>query len=312
MCGARSTAFSIREIGTGVSSGDGPAELASPRSTSYSVRHLVIDFDDGRTVEVFHKNFDISPHRTDVALSRGKRECFVYEKLLAGRQLGTPELYGVVWDDDVDCHWLLLEFVHGHKLRHDPAEERVGAARWLGQLHRRVEAVGLEGPLLRYDRTYFADVADHACSAVGERFPDLKQQLQKSLINYETVIDRICTGEQALVHGSYRAKNIIVNDPKPIRICPADWELAAIGPQLHDLAFLADGCDPQLIEQLCLAYSDTAGRRSFDRDQMLQDIDRLRLHKALRSLARSFQWDYPRATVAKLIARVERIRNHLD
>ncbi len=288
-------------------------EAPGPRSTSYAVRRLMIDLADGRTLDVFHKDFDVSPHPPDVALSRGRRECFVYENILVGQGLGTPELYGAVWDDGYDRHWLLLEFVHGHKLRRDPADERIAAARWLGDLHRRIEGVvDQPGPLLSYDQPYFADTAKRAVSAVGARFEDLHRRLLAVLNDYEAIIARICSNERTLVHGSYRAKNIIVDaSTEPVRICPADWELAAVGPRLHDLAFLADGCQPALTEQLCVSYAAAAGLQNFSADHMLRELNQLRMHKALRSLARSFEWNYPEATVAKLVARLERIRNHL-
>jgi aminoglycoside phosphotransferase (APT) family kinase protein len=289
-------------------------ELEAPRSTSYAVSRLVIDFADGRRLDVFHKNFDVSPHPQDVALSRGKRECFVYENVLAGQALGTPQLYGVLWDDAGGYHWLVLEFVPGRKLRRDPGEERIAAARWLGRLHRRIplEAIDQPGPLLNYDRTYFADTAERAVSAVQARFADHYRQLDAALSDYETIVHQICSSEPTLVHGSYRAKNIIVDaSGEAIRICPADWELAAVGPRLHDLAFIADGCDAGLVERLCESYADEAGLQVFEIDQMLAQLDRLRLHKALRSLARSFDWDYPPETVAKLVTRIQRIRNRL-
>lgn len=290
-------------------------ELEAPRSTSYAVRRLLIDFSDGRTLDVFHKDFDVSPHPPDVALTRGSRECFVYQNVLAGQALGTPQLYGVVWDDTSARHWLMLEFVPGRKLRRDPVDERIAAARWLGSLHRRIspEMVNQPGPLLNYDRAYFADTAERAISAVRGRFEDLYRQLDAALTDYETVVHQICSSELTLVHGSYRAKNIIVDaSGGAIRICPADWELAAVGPRLHDLAFIADGCDPGLVEQLCESYADEAGLQAADIDQMAVVLDRLRLHKALRSLARSLDWDYPYETVAKLVARVQRTRNRLD
>jgi len=292
-------------------------EIPGPRRTSYVVRRLVIELADGRTLDVFHKEFDASPHEQAAALSRGERECFVYEKILPGMGLGTPELYGVVWDDDARRHWLMLEFVDGRHLR--LAHERIAAARWLGRLHGRVAGrettfVG-PGPLLNYDSTYFRTTAERALGAVGARFETQRRRLEAALADYEAVIEKTCSGPSTLVHGSFRAKNIIVEGAsEPMRICPADWELAAIGPRLHDLAFIADGSERTAIEQLCNAYlaeAAAAGGVATTTDEMLEDIDRLRMHKALRSLARSLQWDYSADVVAKLVARVERLRDGL-
>src|SRR6266508_4556930 len=98
-------------------------ELPAPASTSYALRRLMLDLDDGRTLDVLLKDFDVSRHASDVALWHGARERYVYETVLAGRDLGTPELYGLVWDEPSGRHWLLLEFVQGRTLRQSPIED---------------------------------------------------------------------------------------------------------------------------------------------------------------------------------------------
>ena len=98
-------------------------EHEAPRSTSYLLRRLTFDLAEGRTLDVLLKDFDVSPHPHDVALRRGMRERYVYEKILTGRDLGTPELYGAVWDDPSTRHWLLLEFVEGQKMHHSSIKE---------------------------------------------------------------------------------------------------------------------------------------------------------------------------------------------
>jgi hypothetical protein len=294
-------------------------ELPAPSSTSYALRRLMLDLADGRTLDVFHKNFDLSPHAPEIALSRGMRERYVYEKILAARELGTPELYGVVWDDLSGRHWLLLEFVQGRKLRRSPIEDRIGAAGWLGRLHGSIAGHEAElarpGLLLIYDDDYFRDTAERALQAVGSRFRSLQRRLEAAVAGYEAVIEKVCSAKPTLVHGSYRPKNILVDTCSPlVRICPADWELAAIGPPLHDLAFIADGLDRPAIEQLCESYAAEAatfGLAVTGTDDMFEELERLRLHKALRSLARSAEWEYPGDTVTKIVAKAETIRRGL-
>jgi aminoglycoside phosphotransferase (APT) family kinase protein len=295
-------------------------ELPAPRSTSYAVRRLMLQLGDGRTLDVFHKNFDVSPHAADVALSRGMRECFVYEKILALHRLGTPELYGVVWDGPSGHHWLLLEFVQGQRLGGSSDESRVAAAGWLGRLHgsiagRQGEFADARGPLLSYDETYFRDMAEQALEAVGSRFGSLARRLETVVVGYEAIIEKICSAEQTLVHGSYRTQNILV-DPaaSPARICPVDWELTAVGPLLHDLAFISDGSDRPMVERLCASYAE--GARTFGlsvtrTEEMPEALERLRLHKALRELARSAEWSYSGDVVTKIVARAEKVRRAL-
>jgi aminoglycoside phosphotransferase (APT) family kinase protein len=294
-------------------------ELPAPRSTSYALRRLVFDLADGRTLDVFLKDFGVSPHDPAAALRRGARERYVYETVLAARALGTAALYGVVWDDVRNQHWLLLEFVQGEKLRRHPIEDRIGAARWLGRLHGSVVGHEAElsrlGILLDYDEAYFHETAERALRAVGSRFGSLHRTLKSATASYEAVIDKICSAPPALVHGSYRPKNILLDKSTiPVRICPTDWELAALGPPLHDLAFIADGCDGLTIEKLCESYIEQAAALGVSvpgTDDMLEDLERLRLHKTLRSLARSAEWAYPGETVTKLVAKAETIRHRV-
>lgn len=293
-------------------------ELPAPASTSYALRRFLLDLADGRTLHVFLKDFDISPHPPEMALWRGARERYVYEKILAGRDLGTPALYAVVWDDATDRHWLMLEFVEGRKFQRHPIENLLAAGRWIGRLHRSVAGdeprLAQPGILLTYDATYFQQIAERAVRAVGARFGSLRPRLEAAVAGYESLIEKICSARPTLVHGSYRPKNILVaSSSSAVRLCPADWELAAIGPALHDLAFIADGCDRPSIKLLCEAYLETApshltGTRT---DDMLEGIERLRLHKALRSLARSGEWGYPEQTVTAIVAKAEKIRHDL-
>ena len=52
-----------------------------------------------------------------------------------------------------------------------------------------------------------------------------------------------------LVHGSYRPQNVLVAQAcDPPRICPTDWELAALGRSTYDLAFICDGFRPPRLD----------------------------------------------------------------
>jgi aminoglycoside phosphotransferase (APT) family kinase protein len=296
-------------------------ELPAPASTSYALRRLMLDLADGRTLDVLLKNFDVSPHAAELALGRGARERYVYETVLAGRDLGTPELYGVVWDEPSGRHWLLLEFVQGRTLRQSPIEDWIVAAGWLGRLHGtlagREAALARPGLLANYDDGYFRDMAERALQAVGSRSGSLHRRLAAAVDGYEAMIERFCASRPMLVHGSYRPKNILVDtSATPVRICPVDWELAAVGPRLHDLAWLANKVDRRpATERFCEAYA--AGAAAFGlevttTDEMLAELDRLCLHRVLRSLARSAEWAYSDGAVTKLVAKAETIRRGLD
>jgi aminoglycoside phosphotransferase (APT) family kinase protein len=129
------------------------------------------------------------------------------------------------------------------------------------------------------------------------------------------VIEKFSSGKPTLVHGSYRPRNIIVDtSATDVRICPADWELTGIGPPLHDFAFLADGADRSWIESMWESYVAAAadvGLTVVQPDDLIEEIGGLRLHKALRSLARSADWDYPADMVTKIVAKAEMIGRDL-
>ncbi len=295
-------------------------EVPAPASTSYALRRLLLELADGRTLDVLLKDFDVSRHAEDVALWQGARERYVYETILAGRDLGTPELYGVVWDGPSGRHWLLLEFVQGRTLRQSPIEDWVAAAGWLGRLHGilggREAELARPGVLVNYDDTYFRDMAERALHAVGSRSGSLHRRLAAAVDAYGAMIERFCAGRPMLVHGSYRPKNILVDtSATPGRICPVDWELAAVGPRLHDLACMANEVDDRpTIERLCEAYAkgaDASGLTVTWTDEMLAELDRLRLHRVLRSLARSAEWAYSDSAVTILVDKAETIRRGL-
>jgi aminoglycoside phosphotransferase (APT) family kinase protein len=251
-------------------------------------------------------------------LRRGARERYVYETILAGRDLRTTELYGVVWEDGPSGrHWLSLEFVSGRMLRQSPIEDWIAAAGWLGRLHGTIAGREAElarpGILVKYDGVYFRDMAERALQAVGARSGSLHRRLAAALDGYEAMIESFCASRPTLVHGSYRPKNILVGTRATlVRICPVDWELAAVGPQLHDLACMANEVDDRpTIERFCEAYAKGAGAFGLavtGTGAMLAELDRLRLHRVLRSLARSAEWAYPDSAVTILVAKAETIR----
>jgi hypothetical protein len=293
-------------------------ELPAPAATSFAARRLILDLADGGTLDVFVKDFSESPHAAELALGRGGRGRYVYETVLGGRDLGTAGLYGVVWDEPSGPHWLLLEFVQQRTLRQSPLEDWIAAAGWLGRLHRTVAGREAEltrpGLLVTYDAAYFHGIVQRARQAVSSRPGSLYRRLTAVLDGYGAMIEHFCASRRTLVHGSYRPKDILVDtSAMPVRICPVDWELAAVGPQLHDLACLANEVDHRpTIERFCEAYAEEAGASGLPvpgTDEMLADLDRLRLHRVLRSLARSAEWAYPDDAVTRLVVKAETIRS---
>ncbi len=201
----------------------------------------------------------------------GARERYVYETVLAGRDLGTPELYGLVWDEPSGRHWLLLEFVQGRTLRQSPIEDWVAAAGWLGRLHGalggREAELARPGLLVNYDDAYFRNMAERALRAVGSRSGSLHRRLAAAVDAYWAMIEGFCE---------------VDHRPTIERFCEA----------------YAEGADAFGLEVTCS-------------DELLAELDRLRLHRVLRSLARSAEWAYPDSAVTILVDKAETIRRGL-
>ena len=50
---------------------------------------------------------------------------------------------------------------------------------------------------------------------------------------YEPVVERLAALPVTFIHGEFYASNVLVASGQRDRVCPIDWELAAIGPGLH-------------------------------------------------------------------------------
>src|SRR5207244_7203663 len=67
---------------------------------------------------------------------------------------------------------------------------------------------------------------------------------------YSQVVERLLTLPLTLIHGEFYPSNILVHEIETcrsrltgdtVRVCPVDWEMAAVGPGLIDLAALTAG-----------------------------------------------------------------------
>jgi aminoglycoside phosphotransferase (APT) family kinase protein len=189
----------------------------------------------------------------------------------------------------------------------------VDAARWLGRLQGRFAgSPALAGamPLLeRHDARFFAARAECARRSVSHYPPALAPRLEGILDRYEPSIDLIAGQEQALVHGHFDAANILVGGGEtPVRICPVDWELAALGSRFFDLASLCDGFRPPALHRIWDAYAEAAaegGLATPARDRLRHLVDCFRLFRVIAWLASAAEKRYPPSGVERLLARGE-------
>jgi aminoglycoside phosphotransferase (APT) family kinase protein len=209
----------------------------------------------------------------------------------------------------------MLELVEGDLLRDCDYEYWPAAAAWLGRLHGSFagEADRLRGCgfLIRHDAGFFLRAAERALDSMTAFSSDLARRLAGVIDGYEAVVATLARDPETLVHGSYRPQNVLVDcSCTPVRVCPTDWELAAFGRRAFDLAYLCDGFRPPRLDELLDAYereAERSGVAARPRDELRHEVDCVRLHKTINSLAHVRNWPRPAETAAKVVATAEAI-----
>jgi len=284
----------------------------SPYASSYRAELVVAELDSGRTLRFFLKDFRDPRFPKDAPDQRRERELHVYRDLLIGLELGTPRYHGSVWDEAEERFWLLLELVEGVELEVRPLAEWTAAAGWLGSLHRaermseQLEASTL---LIRHDAAYFELRTELALRDVDLYGRDLGDRLRRLTASNRDLIDAMASQPTCLVHGCFRPANILMaSDGERQRVCPLDWELAAVGSPLYDLATLLDGFEPPALDLMLGAYLCEAGANGAtvpEYDELRYLVDCFRLHRLVNSLARAERSGFSDRRVTKLVGRAE-------
>lgn len=279
--------------------GGGLAEVVRRRSryrTSFSLEELDVTLEDGTILALVFK--DVGLHALSEHARGAKpdflydplREIEAYESILADTGLGTAVCHGTVVDPERGRFWLFLERVPGVELYQvGELETWRRAARWLALLHDRCR--GAQGAsLLRYDgdfyRLWLARARGFAQGA----------DLDRLAPRYDEVVERLAELPVTFIHGEFYASNVLVDGA---RVCPVDWEMAALGPGLVDLAALAAGgwSEKERID-LAHAYRDASPAYSdYPSEEFLAEFDCCRLHLALQWLGWSADWTPPREHV---------------
>ena len=114
-------------------------------------------------------------------------------------------------------------------------------------------------PLLDQDAEYYRRWLRRAQTFLGsshESTPEQRRWIAWLAKRYEHVVDTLLSLPRTIIHGEYYASNIIVHqNGNRVRVCPVDWEMAAVGPGLIDLAALTAGDWTDLErDALCEAY----------------------------------------------------------
>jgi Ser/Thr protein kinase RdoA (MazF antagonist) len=277
--------------------------------TSFAIEELDVRLDDGSTLELVLKDLswrslsDLARRAKPVFLYDPLREIAVYRTILLPRRLGTATCYGAVIDHALGRYWLLLEKVPGVEL-YQVGElatwQRV--ARWLAAFHAQFAEVAtterLAAPLLRHDGNFYQRWARRARAFSHRADPAVAPRIEWLTQRYERVVERLVALPPTFIHGEFYASNVLVQETaEGLRVCPVDWEMAALGPGLIDLAALTAGIwtDEQR-QALALAYRDALSPitgRLLDVEALLVELDCCRLHLAVQWLGWSPDWSPP-------------------
>jgi phosphotransferase family enzyme len=257
-------------------------------ASSYPLEAIDVTGIDGAVVPVLFKNLSsqaLSPAGR-VAKPRflvdPRREVRVYRELLPCRNLGTANCYAVVSEHEDGRHWLFLERLTAREMfQVGEFEYWLAAARWLSRLH--AGGPGDDSCLISQDAEYYR------C------WPDL---VGVDLPRYDEIIRRMSDISPTLVHGEFYASNVLVQEtPHGARVCPVDWETAANGAGLIDLAALTTGSWSEDERRAILGeYRNgliAGGGRPPSIETMTVQLAWFRLHLALRWLYRPNGWMPP-------------------
>jgi aminoglycoside phosphotransferase (APT) family kinase protein len=223
-----------------------------------------------------------------------QREPAVYRSLLAQAPPGPPEFFGAALDDE--RHWLFFEWVDGRELFQVGERELwEQVARWLARFHVAM-APGLdrhrgEGRLLEHDAASYRGWIERAERFGAERGDGSAATVAWLRERHEPVVEALAALPRSVLHGEFYASNVLVARaadfvPTPVgkesdaRVAPVDWELAAVGTGLSDLAALVSGWPAADREAIAAAYASEPGVPSFT----ARDLDLARLQVAIQWL----------------------------
>jgi len=268
-----------------------------PYATSFRLDEVTIDFEDGGREVLILKDFDRESMLPDASLHRpveadqGHHEIETYRRVLAPAGLG-PRCQAAVADASIPRYWLLTERVRGVELW------QIGditvwecVVRWLAQLHaafggQRDELLTRHPQLPVLDATWFDDWTDRAMKRLSTSSDTRAEALRRGLRGINLAIE-LAALPATFIHGEFYPSNVMIGTgDHETKVYPVDWETAAIGPAMIDLAAITSGWDKPTEARLVGIYGLPA---STERALLL-----CRLYLAIRWVSWPEQWTPPR------------------
>jgi len=265
----------------------------SPYRTSFPIEELRLRLVGRGPVTLAFKQLDRDRLEPVARLAKPsflhdpEREPEVYRALLPQAPAGPPEFFGSVLE--VDRRWLFVEWVEGRELFQVGERELwEEAARWLARFHAALaperERHRREARLLDHDAAFYRRWTERA----REFAPDEKE-IKWLAERHEQIVEALLALPRTVVHGEFYASNVLVASDSghtPVgrksdtRVAPVDWELAAVGSGLSDLAALVSGWPDGDRAAIAAAYAAEPGVPTFTG----RDLDFARLQVAIQWL----------------------------
>jgi aminoglycoside phosphotransferase (APT) family kinase protein len=277
----------------------GPVARLSRRpyeyATSAPLEHLVVDTTAGATHDLLFKDLDpahLLPAARSVkpaALHDPHRTVEAQTQLLDPLGVG-PRCWLALADDEQRRWWLITDKVDGVELWQVgelATWERVAA--WLGGFHARFldradDARRAASTLLEHDAVAHRAGAERAARVLRCSSDPRAEDLLAQLADVQASIELLASLPRTFLHGELYPSNVLVG--RDGAIWPVDWEMAATGPAVLDLAALVTGWDDDARRRMVAAYGDAG--------VLDGHLDAASLHLALRWIGWSSTWRPPR------------------
>jgi hypothetical protein len=270
-------------------------------ATSAPLEHVSVRTADGGSMELILKDLArerLLPDARDAKpehVHDPRRELATYRDVLGPARIGPRCFAG--------DRLLLIEKVPGVELWQVgelDVWERV--AEWAASLHGRfagsAQALRRANPhLLEHTETWLLGWRDRAREALAGSADERADALLAVLDGYAAVAGQLAALPRTFVHGELYPSNVlVVRDREPPEVFAIDWEMAAIGPGLVDLAALVGGWPAEERCRLAEAYRrglEAAGWDPPPTATLTADLARCRLQLAVQWLGWAPGWRPP-------------------
>lgn len=288
-------------------------------ATSYAAQEVTVRLSDETILRMFLKDFGSSQLFKEDAGGRRARELHVYRDLLGDAELGVPAYYGALWGEEQGRFWMVVELVEGVPVAECEFGSWPAATAWLARMQglyaRDPDRFERSPLLIRHDADFFASRAERALSSAKRISGRAMRRLQRILAGYDDFVALMANQPSTFVHGSYRPENVLVDEPsRPSRVCVVDWELAAIGAPLYDLARLCDGFRGERLDRLLDSYCEEAHVRDVpvpDRGRMVEILDCFSLQRVVKAISHALEKGRTRRQVSAWLGYGETVRARL-